>query len=717
MIYLIDDKRLRQSQDYGWTNEKFNKYNDIIQPIYELSELEKRSTEIFQNGNSIFYHESFLDNTNLKNQASFKREKLDQFIKKNDKAQLVFFSGSKSVRNIDQRVASLPVSVFYENLEYYIQQNKIENYDLIHLLYGRHPQIEKELSQKLDQAIFDIDKEPAVIGNKNNLFIATDEKFIDNAIIDADERTLFFEETDEELHNLILEWLSDKRYDNIFLPLCFGSSLSDYNGLRLAMHLRCTETSSQVANIFIYAFVDLDELLHNPYFNILKTKNVQLVPFKKASFQKEVSKIKSELDKEQLVEELAKIKLDIPKSYEDNHSIANEWAIYRWSKHLSLETNDELDKVEKKIQSSLYFKYLKTTFPISQERVIPIEKLSIKKIGNPKVLLIDDEEDKGWNQLIAYLVTDLNNVYSDSIGNGFKTMESEMIIDHCLKKIKVEDIDIVILDFRLTETDFSITIPDQITSVKLIKKIKELNHGIQVIILSATNKIWNFQILQENGADGFITKETPEKSEGEYTSECINSFVIAINSAIKRVFLKKIFSSFKKIRKQLKDVEYEEETDYSDFIKDLNKHIFIIENSAKKISLKDPSTIDIVYLNCYNFLEKFKHYYIRERNYKQLIGIDEVEMNRYRVQDGIVTSEGVFIRNNRNDSPSWFHSLAGLFLDYFEICDRNHKDIDNLSKVKIKRNDYIHGSKNSFDRNELSVIVDLCLRVTSKLRE
>lgn len=42
--------------------------------------------------------------------------------------------------------------------------------------------------------------------------------------------------------------------------------------------------------------------------------------------------------------------------------------------------------------------------------------------------------------------------------------------------------------------------------------IKKINPGIQVIIFSATNKVWNLQALQEAGADGFIIKESPENS-------------------------------------------------------------------------------------------------------------------------------------------------------------------------------------------------------------
>ena len=41
--------------------------------------------------------------------------------------------------------------------------------------------------------------------------------------------------------------LLEEKYDNIFLPLCFGPTLSDYNGLRLATHIRCTDTPNNVS--------------------------------------------------------------------------------------------------------------------------------------------------------------------------------------------------------------------------------------------------------------------------------------------------------------------------------------------------------------------------------------------------------------------------------------------------------------------------------------
>jgi CheY-like chemotaxis protein len=545
MIYLIDDKKLRQGNDFGWSDEKFNRLKDSIQPIYDLGELEKRSAEIFQNGNIILYHESFLDNTSLKHQASFKRDRLDKFIQKNDKSLMAFFSGSKDIRGIDNRIAYLPVSVLYENLEIFIDQQKSGNNDLLFLLYGNNPYIEQKLIGMLDMAIANIDNDPASLHAKSNLFVSTDEKFIDNPIVDVDEQTLYFEETDEQLNELIHEWLGEKEYNNIFIPLCFGSSLSDFNGLRLATHIRCTQTQNQFANIFIYSFVGIEYLLNNPFFNILKTENVHLVDFKKAAFQKVANEYTSEIKINNFSQELLKLKLTPPGNYYDSHSIANEWSILRWSELiLTLKDGDdkpeEIEIIENQIKSNIYYKYLQCIYPIQEQFTLTLKDLKLNHTG--KLLYIDDEIEKGWHELFRYIFWDqkINKIeYFDSIGGDFKKLDKKEIIHNSIEKAK--DFDVVILDFRLTQDDFYQNDPEEISGYKILEGIKSFNKGIQVIIFSASNKIWNLQALQDAGADGFIIKESPENSvDPNFTSQSVKNIIQSVESCLEKKYLKQI---------------------------------------------------------------------------------------------------------------------------------------------------------------------------------
>jgi hypothetical protein len=63
------------------------------------------------------------------------------------------------------------------------------------------------------------------------------------------------------------------------------------------------------------------------------------------------------LTKKELSSEIIKVKLSPPKNYEDSHSIANEWAIYRWASSIGA-SDEQITSIKQKIGSQLYFKYL-----------------------------------------------------------------------------------------------------------------------------------------------------------------------------------------------------------------------------------------------------------------------------------------------------------------------------------------------------------------------
>ena len=113
MIILIDDKKLRQEKDFGWTAERLERYNEYIFPIYTLEELESKAEEVFRDGNIVLYHESFLDNSSISDESELKRQKLEQFAKNHQNFSLVIFSGSKNFRSISNNIAHLPVSTVY----------------------------------------------------------------------------------------------------------------------------------------------------------------------------------------------------------------------------------------------------------------------------------------------------------------------------------------------------------------------------------------------------------------------------------------------------------------------------------------------------------------------------------------------------------------------------------------------------------------------------
>lgn len=388
MIYLIDDKKTRQEQDYYWTQERFEKHNMLIKPIYTLEEIKEKATDIFKEGNVIIYHESFLDKTGIANEAAERRSKLESFAK-NKNCYLVLFSGSKSTRDLEDNVANLHVSVLYRNLEFFLQTICNGEINLQFLLFGENPKIEQELSDRINTALAETTKEQTEVVKSNNLFIRPPRNNISTPLNSNVEKIIFNKDvSDEKLSEKINEWLNEGVYDNIFIPLCFGNILADYNGLRFACHIRCTPSKNQTTRIFMYGVVGADYLLHHDYFNILRTKNTFLIPFSKKAIGDSALKPQQSFSNEELPGEIAKLKLDIPRNYYDNHAVANEWGIYQMARNANYDINEIVGFEVTKI-NSLYFKWLITKNNLNEP--IPEEQKQqqreyLVKIEGPKVL-------------------------------------------------------------------------------------------------------------------------------------------------------------------------------------------------------------------------------------------------------------------------------------------------------------------------------------------
>lgn len=551
MIYLIDDKRDRQAKDYNWNFDRLSKYKNELKPIYSLQQIddEKLRDNIFSEGSIIFIHESFfenIENKHIKDSLKIREDLREKALKKN--IWLVYFSGSKNSRTIEGRIVHIPVSILYKNLEVFIEKKIEKKIDLNYILFGKNPKIESEIINKLEKSNNDFDSSE-IQTNSYNLFFHVEGRQnlplrINNSVVEKLIVGNQFENqiTDLYIHHQVINFLSINEYENVFIPLCFGPTLSDYNGLRLATHIRCTPTKNQLKPIFIYGFVDYTFLVDNVYFDILKTKNVFLIGYSKKCFEDALNNEISDLTINLLPQEIKKINLKIPSNYEDNHSIANEWAIYRWSQTIDAKDKN-IEKIIELQSSNLYFKYLKTIYPISQLDKLESEQLKIKYEGSPKILYIDDEAEKGWYEIFCEILYKKNEIDFTYLDDEFNEKTQEEIVDLSIKKVIDENIDLVILDFRLHKEDFENKNIKEITGYQILKKIKQYNKGIQVIVFSATNKIWNLQALQDAGADGFILKESPENSiDSEFTKQSVENLINTIDKCFNSIFLKDFYT-------------------------------------------------------------------------------------------------------------------------------------------------------------------------------
>lgn len=346
-----------------------------------------------------------------------------------------------------------------------------------------------------------------------------------------------------------LKSMPNNKYDAIFIPINLSvDNYLEFSGLRIGYHIRLTsEFNNQETPIVFMARESafeinklsfLGEILGCP--QIYMTDKLEI-----DDFVRQIEFIQSTSKENVLKAFLDRIHIKPTGNYTTHHTIANEWSILRWFKTiLKSEIIDyipeEIESIESKINSNLYYKYLTCKFPVNNVQGLSVEDLKLK--FNGKILYIDDEKDKGWNKLFCTLFYDgiINKVENyESFGSEFKELEKDEIIKLSVNKAK--DFDLVILDFRLTEDDFYETDPKKITGYKILEGIKAYNKGIQVVVFSATNKVWNLQALQDAGADGFIVKESPENIIDKYfTVESLKNVTTIADNCLERKYLKQI---------------------------------------------------------------------------------------------------------------------------------------------------------------------------------
>jgi CheY-like chemotaxis protein len=520
MIYLIDDKKERQSS-YNWDDEKIKLYKNILTPIWtydDMQDVEIRQG-IFSNSNIICFHESFFNNPlnkeKIDNEFSDVRKRIDEFAALNPNFLLIYFSGSISSRLQVGNICYMPVSIFYKNLEVFLSCFDEKN-NVDYLFYGNNPNLEKEFKAQYVRAVDEFDENIIKELKSTNLVIQQDTiKYkVKNPLSNAEE--IFINgSTDAELIDEISKWHKTKKFDNIFIPLCFGHNFSDFNGLRLASLIRCIPGINQTSSIYIYSFLDLTNILYHTFFNILKTKNVELISFSKRSFIDNAEKEQDCFYDNEIPSELEKLKLDIPGDYYDSHHIANEWGIYQMTRNANFEI-DIIAGFEKGKLDTIYFRWLIAKnglydqLPESQKRQqkIYLEKIRGIKIvdkislNKESILLIDDQAYSGWKSILEKAVVK---------GEGIiKVATTEKNANDLIR----DKVNLIFLDVRLTEEDHIEKDISQLTGFRILKKIKRdfmtANFSTPIILLTATNNAWIMEEFKQNGIDSYYIKEHPD---------------------------------------------------------------------------------------------------------------------------------------------------------------------------------------------------------------
>jgi CheY-like chemotaxis protein len=422
------------------------------------------------------------------------------------------------------------------------------------------------------------------------------------------------------IHNRLREVFSKGKFDCIYIPYTLNTENHiEYSGLLVALHIRLTpEFNHQYSPI---VFVGYEEALQvakiTEFGSLLFTSGIYYVSVQSETQKQAIEKLiqnKPLLNTDDFSNFLSKIEVKPPANYNSHHSIANEWSILRWAKVLDSSVDGgEIKSIKNTIEGSLYYKFLYLKYPIKNDP----DKGKYVINGTGRILLIDDEWEKGWKVLLKDFFS-----FSPGLKNNlsvleidFKSLDRDEIVDLSEKRILKEQPYIVILDLRLCDADFKLTTrSNDFSGVQILQKIKALNPGIQVILFTASNKVWNLLEFQKLGANGFLLKESPELSiNKEYAKENIVGLKRQIEFCLEQKYLIDLWNDITKIDKYLspktKGASRSLPTEFYNAIKNYLRNLFEVLNTTSVLTKYDSA-----FLFSFLILEASAKEFIDEEN-------------------------------------------------------------------------------------------------------
>ena len=468
--------------------------------------------------------------------------------------------------------------------------------------------------------------------------------------------------------------------ERLIIPVRLGNEDAEYMGLYIGLHIRLTK-ELEMARCLPILFISKqtkEDILTNQINNhkeksgiLLFTKGSYLLPA--LSLDDYISRAIPFLDEQTLLEDVIP-SLHIENKKDPGHQLANDWGAFRLAKFAGFSLKQEKP-------SSLYFKF-KDSF--TNNEIVPNANNTIGLFNEScKALLIDDNATSGWSETLKHILR-------SKIVNPGKSVSLDVItlFEDALKFTDYINYDVVFLDLRLLkEEDKSnqINSIDDFTGTKVLKVIKDINFGIQIIIFTASNKVWNIEKLLELGANGYYIKESPEYIlSTRFSKDNYEEFIKTIQTCLLRKPLKEIYSLSQNVVSIIESLVKSKKLD-----KHFGKSVEQYLNLAYKVIDKARTENDYAmgYLVLFKCIELINDYYLIEHtptNWEITIAgpLKQFKYNSYN--NSISNVNPVSFWNN---IPSTFEKIAGFT---FQVLGFSNAEILDLYHNVQRRNKFIH---------------------------
>lgn len=460
------------------------------------------------------------------------------------------------------------------------------------------------------------------------------------------------------------------------------SALAYALGIRLSLH---AIGRAALAPIIIMSSMTPDIFKRSKYSGLLNSKGVS---FENPAYIKQaIQRIEPLAANDYCSGFLDFVKVK-PNATEGRHSIANQWGADVLGRIMGEEPTEVA--AVKNAKDSLYFRYILALSLDSgkildilsgNESSLPENSIPTINASGCRVLLIDDEADKGWNDV-------LKKMFKGAQFECFnkRVADFEELPEQYRKGIENAVYDLILLDLRMNGVKEEESLnPEDFSGMKILKAIKNHNKGSQVIMLTASNKAWNMKALLDAGADGYYIKESPE-----YTFTLENSLSNAsalahqINRCIERRYLKTIWRQIRKIAVKL--LEESESLE-----RNVNAQLQIAFSLLEKATSKEDYAF--AYVSLEQVIELITKEFIKEDRYGEFL-IDETDEHCYNwvLKNGKCCKSD--LRPEKN-YPQW-KMLASIYYQLLKGTDKQFGA--NVQTLIDMRNVFVHNDKKTLNR-------------------
>ncbi len=382
----------------------------------------------------------------------------------------------------------------------------------------------------------------------------------------------------------------------------------------------------------------------------------------------------------------------LPNATEGRHSLANQWGASVLDKLMNNGAPSG-SPILTSAEKSLYFKYeyvqtVNVADLLSGKQQVQYNMLNRPPINakGKRILLIDDEADKGWEYVLKKLIITNEDDFS-VIAHKAKDFND-------FSKEEREDIenggyDLIFLDLRMNGSEEeNVYKPEDFSGMKILKQIKKIQKGVQVIMFTASNKAWNLKALLDEGADGYYIKESPEyKFSLGFSLANYDALRKNISDCLKRSYLREIDNQIKIIKKDFNKT-HGDTTNFKNSI---------IRQLELSFELLNDSHFEYAFITLYQIIELVNDQYLDrdDNNVWYIIDTDEDAKSWTTKNFKHECVESQFTEDDKRKFPEW-KKLAVL---YYQLWKQEDKSFGyKVQSLINERNKFMH---NEIDKKSI----------------